>query len=278
MKKWHWVILGLCIAGAVWQQQHAAEAATAVWSRPASSASATVSTTQVAALPDAASMALLRKSFAATHALVSGYIVHNYSTLNDRFQSVRELEQNGQRLQQEFGLLNAKLYSRDYGQERYVDIHGQLGSNTVVNVVLTSFAKPNGVENATASTVLVVSVDSTGTNLDQMQHLYTTIAQAVRKSGAIPELSACIEGNVGDRMSESKANALVNAALQSVQATRVEGLTTASLTSISAYSPLGGTFIMTNTKRMNLQVAVHADTYHHDTNVLVGTPIITTTY
>jgi len=276
MKKW----LGIAILGLILSAvfRHPAQASTTQAGLDATPARATLSSASASTVLANAEMTLLTRSFTASKAHVSGYLVHNYSNLNGTFESIDELEQNGQNIEKEFALSNAKLYARDYGQERYVDIHGQWGSNSVVNIVLTSFQAAKGIANATASTVLVVSLDSTGTRLDQMRQQYAAIEQAVRKTGAIPEISACIEGKLGDRMSKSKVNTLVNAVLQSVQATRVEGFATSTLTSMSAYSPLESTFIMTNTKRMNLQVAVHADTYHHDTNVLVGTPIITTTY
>jgi hypothetical protein len=93
-----------------------------------------------------------------------------------------------------------------------------------------------------------------------------------------PQMSAYLTGFIPTEVSESTANKLAAQALAAVDATTVEALRTSLETSVSGYSENAPTYILTNGRRMNVQVAVHQDSYRHGTDVYIGTPIITTTY
>ncbi|MBX5437739.1 MAG: YwmB family TATA-box binding protein [Alicyclobacillaceae bacterium] len=97
-------------------------------------------------------------------------------------------------------------------------------------------------------------------------------------AGGSPQLSACVEGSLSARLVGARQPYMIRRAFEAVHASRVEGVQSGVETSVSGYTPLAPMYILSNGRRMNLQVAVHFDRYHQRTDVLVGTPIILATY
>jgi TATA-box binding len=226
----------------------------------------------------------LSTSFDAAGATENGYLLHDWSTVNQQFVDVQQLARIGETLGQEIGIPNAKVTTRVDANEVYYQMDANWTNQTKLRIVLTSFAASQsagatgGAPMVGGSTVLVISASSTSLDRTPLAKQYQQMEQAVANVNATPQMSACLEGYRDDKIVGVQASNLAQLALQAVNATPIEGMNTSLETSDSGYSPQGLTYILTNNKRMNVQVAIHDDTYDKRTNVLVGTPIITTTY
>ncbi|MCF8567176.1 YwmB family TATA-box binding protein [Alicyclobacillus tolerans] len=218
--------------------------------------------------------AYLERSFIATHAQVSNYEVNNWSQLSQKAESLAQLSQQADRFAQEIHLRSPKKNKYQAAGENYLQLTGLTDGGAQVFAVFSSL---QGQAN-TSESILTVRVDGTAKDLSRFPAVLNTLNRGLVSIGAIPQISACLEGTLDAKLSRDYADKVVQQAFAAVHASRVEGIQTGQVTSISGYSPLERTFILTNGQKMNLQVAVHYDAYHHRTNVLVGTPIITRTY
>lgn len=252
----------------------------------------------------------LDTAFAATGAFANGFQVTDWSTLNHSFMDLQTLSKIGDELGQELSIQSAKISTGGDSKENYFSIEGVGLHQSTIEIALSSFAPVNNdsqsspyghsstatvsspMQIVAGSTVLSIAVKNQASSQPLNHSLYQTktalrttlantyqqVENAVHNLGIPTQMSACILGALDAKIMGVQAQPIVNAAFHAVHATVDEGLNSTWETSISGYSPEGLTYIITNGKRMDLQVAVHDDTYHERTNVLVGTPIITTTY
>jgi hypothetical protein len=194
--------------------------------------------------------------------------------LNDNFMSERELHQVADKVKQDLHLQGAKWMTHTDTSENFAEVDGSWSDNTEVSITLSSMRDSN----TQSTTILIVRAHHSGRDFVRLASEVAMIRKAVTGSGCTPQISTCIEGFTNARMMGVQADGLVTRAFSAVGAHRVEGVKSDLLTSISGYSSKAPGYIQTNGQKMNLQVAVHYDAYHHRTNVLVGTPIITETY
>lgn len=217
---------------------------------------------------------VVQQSFNATSAVPSGYEVHNWSLLNEAFVSDDELTNTARVVVGNLGLQSPRVIRRDTRTERYLQVYGELRPNTQASVFLSTFNLSRG----RGYSVIIVRVDNQDGQIGHFQDDVQAVTNAVKDLSLIPNISACIQGTLNARLLGGQLKQIALQAAQSVDATTFEGVQSSDLTSLSGYTPWQPKYITTGTHKMNLQVAVHYDSYHHRTNVLVGTPIITTTY
>ncbi|WP_236018400.1 YwmB family TATA-box binding protein [Alicyclobacillus acidoterrestris] len=223
----------------------------------------------------------LQTAMSATKATPTGYAIHDWTVLDDEYHTEKQLETIASQLEQEFDLTNAKVTTRSEQNETFYQVDGTWSGSTDVRMVLTSLQGEQASQQTTSTgdeSVLTVTALGTAAGMNLFAQQYDTVEQMVAAVQGTPQMSAYLTGTLPTETDEAQANAIASTALASVHATTVEALRTQLETSLSGYSADPLTYIDTNGKRMDVQVAVHDDTYHHRTDVLVGTPIITTTY
>lgn len=221
------------------------------------------------------SAAYLERSFRATNAQVNGFLVHNYSQINECFLSQREIAHIANELQRHFNFTDVRGIEESSNRTHRYSLKGTLLNAVCVSIVVSSF---RGVPHDSNSTVLVIRARSSADNLYNLNTTLTSVAQAVASIRAMPQLSSYISGQIPEKLVGEKAKGMISAALWAVHAKTVEGIESHFMTSVSAYSSKGPMCILTNNRKMNLQVAVHYDEYHQRSNILVGTPIIVDSY
>ncbi|MCL6627733.1 YwmB family TATA-box binding protein [Alicyclobacillus shizuokensis] len=287
MRLWLWLAAGI----GAWALFHQVFASTAVVADARATSEAGGSSIQTGAHVEAGAAneesaveaRCLTRAYAASGAHPLGFEVHNWSEVNQQFMRVSQLSTMADRVRQEMAqhganLIHMKTLRKAVDGEAYVAVEGETKQHARVSIILSSLRASA----ATAQTVLVIRADEPGTDLDDVQKrvsAWWTVEQAAVESfHASPQISACISGYRDGRILNGQQGAMVSRVLESVSARRVEGIHTGSLTSVSAYSPLGSVWMTSDGHKMNLQVAVHYDSYHHYTHVVIGTPIITVTY
>lgn len=257
MKRLAWLLIGM---GTVGLLGHAAVA-------QADSGDATTTAARQQA-------AFLEESVAASGARVQSFLVHDYNVIDQKFLSPAALGHVGQTVAGALGLTKGTLVTRSERGENFYKLSGTDANGLKISVYCTSFQLPHD----KGSTVLVVRASRAVDNLDGLGNAMATVATAVETAQVQPDVSAYVDAVLPGLASSSEANGLVDHVLQRVGATRVEGMRSSDETSESAYAPSEPKFIVTGHHRMNLQVAVHQDSAHRQTDVIVGTPIIVDPY
>lgn len=91
---------------------------------------------------------------------------------------------------------------------------------------------------------------------------------------AKPKVSSCIIGVYDGKLAENQMKAEIADAMAAVQAKEVEGLQDDELKSISAFSGNINSFVMSNNKKVNMQIAMRFSSYDDKTYIWIGSPLI----
>ncbi|MBX6352126.1 MAG: YwmB family TATA-box binding protein [Thermoflavifilum sp.] len=257
--KRRWLWLGALAAVLAWGLQQAAQAA------PGTPAPAATERTR-----------FLERAWQASGGTLTGYELHLWQPLSSGAAPEAAMATVINTVRQEFQLSDAKISQATAGSERVMELTGRWSDGTQVTAVVSTWDGSA----QTPGTVLVIRAEHAGNSTDGLAAHLGSLYQVSRDlSGAdASEISACLQGFLDARIVGVAADHVISSVFQAVGATRVEGVSTATETSVSGYSSNEPEYIMTHGRRMNIQVAVHPDTYHHRTNLLIGTPIITSAY
>lgn len=223
---------------------------------------------------DGSQVAVVKKSFAATGATADRAIINDYTVLSQQYSSVGYLEATGRRVMQELSIRHTKIVMRNLDGERLWEVYGYKDQHTLVTVVLSSFRATT----QSPVSVLTVSERLPKEDVPRLESDMLSLANLIENSGWAPQISTCMSGFVGARLGNVSAKTLVDVAFSAVHAKRVEGVSSNLVTSESGYTKSTPWHLITAGGWMNLQVAVHYDNVAHRTRIVVGSPIIVTTY
>lgn len=95
---------------------------------------------------------------------------------------------------------------------------------------------------------------------------------------AKPKVSSCIIGAYDGKLAENNMRAEIADAMSAVEAKEVEGLQDDELKSISAFSGNINSFVMSNNKKVNIQIAMRYSSYDDKTYIWIGSPLIHVEY
>lgn len=150
-------------------------------------------------------------------------------------------------------------------------LYGNLG-NKYYNIAVESTKTENGGE---TFVIMDVSIDNSASELSiERQKLE---AYFLAKS-AKPKISSCIIGVYDGRLTESEMRSKIADAMSSVKAKEVEGLSNKDLNSISAFSGNINSFVLSNNKKVNMQIAMRYSSYDDKTYIWIGSPLIHVEY
>ena len=93
-----------------------------------------------------------------------------------------------------------------------------------------------------------------------------------------PNISSCVIGVYDGKLTENEMRTKISAAMSSVEAKEVEGLSADEVNSISAFSGNINNFILSNNKKVNMQIAMRYSSYDHKTYIWIGSPLIHVEY
>jgi len=217
----------------------------------------------------------LEQCFHATGANATSFLIHDYSIVNQNFMSASDLLNLAETMASDWGLMNVTASKRVGSNTHILQLSGTWPNQMRVSIVLSSFHMTDGMRD---STKLVLRAKNETGDLSKLAPKMSVIARELQHERIPSNLDAYITGYVKPRLSQEQTNKVITRAFDAVHAKRTEGLTSKLVTSISGYSPNAPTYILSNGKKMNLQVALHWDGNNHHTNVIVGTPIIVDSY
>ncbi|WP_041695521.1 YwmB family TATA-box binding protein [Alicyclobacillus acidocaldarius] len=222
----------------------------------------------------------LMSALRATGATPNAYLIHDWTQLNDSFLDSAQLAALGGQVVQELGLASVKTQVAQLANETYWRAVGAWPGGTRAEVVLTSFpGAPSGAGDGQPETVMTVTASSSNLTEGQFSSQYDQVERTVASVNGTPQMSAYIAGFKPSEVSEAEADEMAIAALRAVGAAAVEGMRTPLETSLSGYSAHAPVYVLSRDhRRVNVQVAVHDDSFRQGTDVYVGSPLVIATY
>ncbi len=161
-------------------------------------------------------------------------------------------------------------------KENNDEIHKQTlhasDGNKHYNIAVESIKVEDGGE---TFVIIDVSIDSSSTELTSERQKLEQYFSGKSKN---PEISSCIIGVYNGKLDENQMQMKLKDALTSVKAKQVEGLITSEVNSISAFSGNIDNFILSNNKKVNMQIAMRYSSYDDKTYIWIGSPLIQVEY
>ncbi|MBF8376928.1 YwmB family TATA-box binding protein [Alicyclobacillus mali] len=250
----------------------------AVIAHPPGTASAETSTS--AQSDGAQQYAFLMSGLRATGTSPSSYLIHDWTQLNASFLNEAQLTALGAQVVQELGIADVQTQATQLANETYWRAAGVWPGGTRAEVILTSFpGATSGAGDGQPETVMTVTASSSNLTEGQFSSQYDQVERTVASVNGTPQMSAYIAGFKPSEVSEAEADGMAIAALRAVGAGVVEGIRTPLETSLSGYSARVPVYVLSGDhRRVNVQVAVHDDSFRRGTDVYVGSPLVIATY
>ena len=215
----------------------------------------------------------LIKSIESTKAQVMESTISVWSKINNSFMTEQQVEEE---MKAVLATINPEKTTINIVKEHDEEtnkqtLYASLGSK-YYNIAVESIKTDKGGE---TYVIMDVSIDNSTTELvEERQRLerYFT-AKNVK-----PKTSSCVIGVYEGKLTENEMRAKIADAMSSVKAKEVEGLTSEDLNSISAFSGNINSFVLSNNKKVNMQIAMRYSSYDDKTYIWIGSPLIHVEY
>jgi hypothetical protein len=223
------------------------------------------------------------RAFTATGARLTDIEVHDWSTVSQRFASMRALTSLALRAAQLLGLLRAHFWQRETRGERVVQLTGSFrGTAGGPTLSLSIEAASMRFVGSPAQTVVALRIYGATHDVSSLAVAYKAMAQAVAEAvaeaGGTADLNATLIGRLPYAYSTTAQQALQSKAWSAVTGRIMQRFTGTYTTSDAGYAPWQVPAVVSGAQKLDLQVAFHRNNYAQMTKVLVGTPMITVEY
>jgi hypothetical protein len=215
----------------------------------------------------------LIKSIESTKAQVLESTISVWAKINNSFMTEQQVEAEMKAvlaaIKPERTTINiVKKYDEELHKQT---LYASVGSK-YYNVAVESTKTAKGGE---TYVIMDVSIDNSTTELiAERQRLESYFAAKDVK----PKISSCVIGVYEGKLTENEMRAKIADAMSSVKAKEVEGLASEGLNSISAFSGNINSFVLSNNKKVNMQIAMRYSSYDGKTYIWIGSPLIHVEY
>lgn len=217
-----------------------------------------------------AEAAFLNRAVAAAGGTDTHALVNNYTQSVGPFSSLVQLKQEASATARAMGMTNAKQVTRALAGENFVELSGIGAGGAQISVYESSFPAAGG----QGTDVLVIRATPDTVTAQNLSNLMQQVYSAVADQHRIPDVSAYVETVHKGIASTAQTRQDEARVLAAVGAKAFSGMQSGTDSSVSAFAASGPKGIQSGNQRMNLQVGVHLDSLHRQTDVFVGTPII----
>lgn len=232
--------------------------------------------------------AYLWQAFRATGSRFTGFEVHDWTTLNQRFLKQQAVRQLSQAIARQLGMRAPRLYQHSDGRDHVALWSGVVNlastgdaaskrvavSSLTATVELASMALPQ----APAQTVLIIRLMANKTAAHTLATAYAATKQVVEAVGGRPQINETLFGELPGLRSAGERSRLIATAFAAAGARELEPMQSTYTTSVAGYGKFPVDSAQANGQALNLQIAMHANSFKNVTKVLVGSPIITVEY
>ncbi|HJV45988.1 MAG TPA: YwmB family TATA-box binding protein [Bacillota bacterium] len=203
----------------------------------------------------------------------------HYGTAYRSYDSVQEIEQWADRLGSRMSLEK----STNSTPHEYTFLHtNQEGVQTELRVIaMPKNGHLDGESDATAGkwdSYITVRLNARAKDLNPIQTELKNVYKALADLKILPQFNSCVQGIYNGTLKIDVQRMKVDQLFTIMGATVVEKVEDSTVRSYSGFSPSMAPLILTNGKKMNVQVGLHTDQREKVTRLTIGTPIITMEY
>lgn len=215
----------------------------------------------------------LIKSMQSTKAQVMESTISAWTKINDKFMTEAQVDAEimtiAEIIKPEKPSINITKEDSD-DTIRHI-LHAS-SNNKYYNISVESVKTEKGGE---TYVIMDISIDSSYTELASERQ---KLEQYFNGRSKNPEISSCIIGVYDGQLQEAEMRAKISQALDAVKAKKIEGLANDELNSISAFSGNINDFVLSNNKKVNMQIAMRYSSYDNKTYIWIGSPLINVEY
>lgn len=217
---------------------------------------------------------ILIKAFNTSNAEVVSTEIYFWGHTENKCSSYSELKKLANICSEELGIIKNLSYSKKEYENNNDKTYEISGVTKYDNLVDINIHYKNGEHKAQYIMVSVVEDGSVST----LEMTRSTLCRIFEKNKITPETSTCITGTFNGELGYDKLNGICNDIFSEAGAHKVEGIEEGNFLSISAYSPSINNSILSNGRKINLNLALRYNSYEGKTYIWLGTPVITTGY
>jgi hypothetical protein len=112
----------------------------------------------------------------------------------------------------------------------------------------------------------------------KIENIKKEIEKCYSNYGINPEINTCLMGTINGQISNDEAEELKKTVLNDNSISLVEGIRENNLESISAYSPYIDNYIISNNRKVNLNLALRYNKIEDKTYIWLATPVLNIEY
>jgi hypothetical protein len=211
----------------------------------------------------------LVKSMQSTKAQVMESTISAWGRINDQFMTEEQIDAEISAIEEivKPDKATINITKEDGGDALKHTLHASSG-NKYYNISVESIKTEEGGE---TYAIVDLSIDNSSAELASERQ---KLEQYFKGRSKNPEISSCIIGIYNGKLEENEMRTKISDALSAVKAKKVEGLETNEVNSISAFSGNINEFVLSNNKKINMQIAMRYSSYDDKTYIWIGSPLI----
>ena len=215
----------------------------------------------------------LVKSIGSTKAQIMESTISAWSKINDSFlteeQIAAELDAVLTIIDPDKSTVNIVKEASDRMNKQ--TLNASTGSK-YYNITVESVKREKGGE---TYVLMDVSINNSGKELFAERQ---KLEQYFAAKSITPKISSVVIGVYNGKLTENEMRSKIADAMSSVKAKEVEGLQNDQVKSISAFSGNINDFVLSNNKKVNMQIAMRYSSYDDKTYIWIGSPLIHVEY
>lgn len=216
---------------------------------------------------------VLIASFENCKAEVIESTINSWGKLNNRFMDIRDIELQMNTFIERMGFKKEQLQITTETDEQFNKETVYVSDeNKTYCIAIESINKGASGE---SYIIIDVTIDRSYSELEKEKKRLDAV---FRETIGILRYSRCIIGTYNGRLEEDEMGKKTRIALNAVKAKTIEGIATEEMSSISAFSSQLEGYVLSNDKKVNLQVALRYSSYDDKTYIWIGTPLIPIEY
>lgn len=217
--------------------------------------------------------ASLIQSMESTHADVLESTISTWGKINEEFMTDQQIEKEINALIEIIKPDETTIQiTKEKGEELNKSTITARSGNKYYVIVVESVKASSGGE---SYVIIDASMDEDSSQLASERKKLEEYF-SVQKSK--PNISSCIVGTYNGKLAVEDMKQKIAEAMNIVNAKQVEGIANEEVNSISAFSGNINNFVLSNNKKVNMQIAMRYSSYDDKTYIWIGSPLIHVEY